>query len=529
MAGLHQVDNATADPDSKQDEGQHLIDLSASIPRRRPYRQGEEAPDPPAGGCAASAPAGPVVVGRKHGEGEMSRPRLVLAALFILLGSLVGAPEAAFQARDPGVRGGVPGAGDPLPGLTASQLAVFQAGKEDFEEVEGVGDGLGPRFNLDSCAGCHTQPAVGGTSPAVNPQVAVATAFGASNAVPFFVTHDGPVREARYKYKPDGARDGGVRALFVVNGRADGTGDASGCNIQQEDFPGQAARGNLIFRIPTPVFGAGLIEQIPDSVIVANQAATARQGSRLGVRGRPHRIRLDDGTTNVNGNDGTIARFGWKAQNKSLLLFSGEAYNVEMGISNELFQTERDETPNCQYAPTPNDITNTDGVTGIETLSAIEKFAFFMRFLAPPTPSTTTPGGATSIANGRTLFQQVGCALCHTPTLTTGYSAVEALSNKPVNLYSDLLLHSMGPGLADDIVQAQAGPDEFRTPPLWGLGQRIFLLHDGRTTDLIEAIRAHRSGGSTKFPASEANVVVDNFNRLGEAQKQDLLNFLRSL
>lgn len=104
-----------------------------------------------------------------------------------------------------------------------------------------------------------------------------------------------------------------------------------------------------------------------------------------------------------------------------------------------------------------------------------------------------------------------------------------ALSNKPVNLYSDLLLHRMGPGLADDIVQVQAGPDEFRTAPLWGLGQRLFFLHDGRTRDLIEAIQAHRSGSSQRFPASEANAVIDNFNRLGEAQKQDLLNFLRSL
>jgi CxxC motif-containing protein (DUF1111 family) len=152
-----------------------------------------------------------------------------------------------------------------------------------------------------------------------------------------------------------------------------------------------------------------------------------------------------------------------------------------------------------------------------------------MRFLAPPTPSLTTPGGAPSIANGRTLFQRIGCALCHTPTLTTGYSAVEALRDKPVPLYSDLLLHNMGPGLADDIVQAQAGPDEFRTAPLWGLGQRIFFLHDGRTTNLLEAIRAHKSGASARFPASEANAVVDSFNRLSEVQKQDLLNFLRSL
>jgi CxxC motif-containing protein (DUF1111 family) len=346
--------------------------------------------------------------------------------------------------------------------------------------------------------------------------------------VPSFLQADGPVREVRFKYKPDGTRDGGVHNLFVISGRVDQSGDASGCNIRQEDFAAQARAGNLTFRIPTPVFGAGLIEQIPDSVIVANQAANASRKGTLGIRGRPHRVPLN-GTTNLSGNDGTVARFGWKAQNKSLLLFSGEAYNVEMGISNELFQTERDETPNCQFAPAPNDITNAEAASAVDGLSAIEKFAHFMRFLAPPTPSAGTPGGAASIANGRGLFQSVGCALCHTPTLRTGNAAVAALRNQPVNLYSDLLLHNMGPGLADDIVQVQAGPDEFRTAPLWGLGQRLFFLHDGRTSDLGEAIQAHASRSNGKFRASEANEVIAAYNRLGEQQKQDVLNFLRSL
>jgi CxxC motif-containing protein (DUF1111 family) len=148
---------------------------------------------------------------------------------------------------------------------------------------------------------------------------------------------------------------------------------------------------------------------------------------------------------------------------------------------------------------------------------------------APPTPSPNTPGGATSISNGQSLFVNTGCALCHTPALMTGNSTVAALRNQTVNLFSDLLVHGMGPGLADDILQGGAQGDEFRTSPLWGLGQRIFFLHDGRTTDLIEAIRAHMSAGNAKFGASEANAVVNNFNQLSERQKQDLLNFLRSL
>ena len=166
-----------------------------------------------------------------------------------------------------------------------------------------------------------------------------------------------------------------------------------------------------------------------------------------------------------------------------------------MGISNELFQTERDETAGCLFSTSPNSITHPEATTPIDALSAIEKFAFFMRLLAPPAPSASVPGGATSITNGKALFASVGCALCHTPSFTTGNAAVAALRNKPVNLYSDLLVHDMGDGLADGISQGQAGPREFRTAPLWGLGQRIFFLHDGRTSDLVAAIRAHQSAG----------------------------------
>ena len=307
---------------------------------------------------------------------------------------------------------------------------MFDAGKADFAEEEIVADGLGPRFNLDSCAGCHLQPAVGGSSPKVNPQVTVAKAFGGLNHVPSFIKVDGPVREARFRYKPDGSRDGGVHALFVISGRVDGPdSDASGCSIRQEDFEAEVARNNIVFRIPTPTFGLGLVEQIPDSAINANARADSATKTSYGIGGRAHRL-LPTGNPNRNGNDGTIARFGWKAQNKSLLLFSGEAYNVEMGITNELFQSERDETPNCQFAPTPNNITNTDGQTAAEALSGIEKFAAFMRFLAPATPSTTGPGTSASRQHGKGLFVSTGCALCHTPSFITGDSSVAALSGQ---------------------------------------------------------------------------------------------------
>src|SRR5262245_33337719 len=176
----------------------------------------------------------------------------VLAASTLLSGSAL--TQTFTGPRDPGVRGGAAGAGGALPGLTAGQAAFFDVGKDDFAEAEGVGDGLGPRFNLDGCGGCHAQPATGGTSPAVNPQVAVATAFGARNVVPSFITLDGPIRETRFKFKRDGTPDGIVHALYVISGRVDDTGDASGCNIKQEDFAAQLMRNNVIFRIPTPLF-----------------------------------------------------------------------------------------------------------------------------------------------------------------------------------------------------------------------------------------------------------------------------------
>jgi CxxC motif-containing protein (DUF1111 family) len=441
---------------------------------------------------------------------------LVFAVVGVAITGWRSAPYAdLFHASDPGVRGGPAGAGDPIAGLTARQLEFFQSGKDDFEEADGIVEGLGPRMNLDSCAGCHGQPATGGTSPAVNPQVAFASKDGGTDQVPFFIKLNGPVREARFQYNHDGSRDGGVHNTATITGRA----GAAGCVLAQPDFGAEAARNNLIFRIPSPVFGAGLIEAISDGAIAANLAANAGVKAAFGISGR----------TNNNGNDGTITRFGWKAQNKSLLLFSAEAYNVEMGISNELFQTEREEKAACQFVDVPNSVTDPAVTTTPAGLSAIEKFAFFQRFLAPPTPSTTLPGGSASIGRGRSLFGSTGCALCHTPSLTSGDSPVTALNHQPVNLFSDLALHAMGPGLADDILQGAAQGDEFRTAPLWGLGKRIFFLHDGRTRDLIEAIQAHKSAGNAQFRASEANAVINNFSQLNESQTQDLLNFLRSL
>jgi len=446
--------------------------------------------------------------------------KITSSVLALLLFGAAVSLYAGFIATDPGVRGDPPGAGGPIDGLSFFEKLFFDAGLEAFKEVQsvqgedlvpGTEPGLGPRFNLDNCAGCHAQPEVGGTSPSKNPQVDVANKEGATNDLPDFIRLHGPVREARFKFNPNGTRDGGVHDLFTISGRH----DATGCNISQPDFDAAAAQNNLIFRIPTPVFGAGLIQSIDDDTILANKNSQSLAKLLLGISGRP----------NTNANDGTITRFGWKAQVKSLGIFSGEAYNVEQGVTNELFPQERDETAGCLFNTTPENHTNFDATQPTEVPSDAVKFALFMSFLAPPAPASDTP----STINGRRLFKEIGCALCHTPYLHTGNVSSPALRGKQANLFSDLLLHNMGPKLADNILQGNAKGDEFRTAPLWGLGQRIFFLHDGRTSDLREAIQAHASHGNLEFGPSEANRVIAIFNALGEAQKQDILNFLRGL
>jgi len=459
-----------------------------------------------------------------------------------------GSPNAQFfGARDPGPRAGTVDAGQPLSGLTGQQRALFITGQDAFEEVGSVlgsrgvpntDEGLGPRFNSVSCGSCHAQPAVGGTSPSTrafpnvgpNPQIAAATAEGATNRIPFFITADGPVREARFKRVVSNGQltstlDGGVHALFTITGRRDATnvvgatGRAQTCRLSQPDFDLARRLDNIEFRIPTPTFGAGLIENISERTILDNLNSQGSDKRNLGISGRPNR----------NGNDGTITKFGWKAQNISLVMFSGEAYNVEQGATNELFPVERPSPgevlpPECFFNGTPEDSTNTEDA-GESPHGDLILFAAFMRFLAPPTPSTTSPGGSASIQRGAALFRDtVKCALCHTPSLPVAWSSLtRSVGPRQANLYSDLLLHDMGSGLADGVNQGVATGSEFRTAPLWGLGQRVFFLHDGRTKDLEEAIAAH--GGRD----SEARGTVDLYNRLSESDKQHVLNFLRSL
>jgi len=506
----------------------------------------------------------------RKGIGQAGRT-LVVALLLIggVTTAVLGQNHGLFRAKDPGPRPN-PSSAIPMPvaGLNQNEAALFNEGLLRVSELEGSCDtcsqqptsvppidpdpnnpfsptslvnsaGMSPVFNADQCFICHSQPLIGGSTPAHSPAEKIAHRLGGINTVPSFEEPDGPFREVRFKFHPDGTRDGGVHSLFTLRGRS----DTPGCTLQQPDFDKAVRERNVAFRIPLQLFGLGLIESIQDSAILKNMNSDLEAKRELGIAGHP----------NMVPNNGTISRFGWKAQNGSITIFAGEAYNVEMGISNDEFPIGRSEDPSCNVVYEPFDIPRTEDSlfeNPVKIMPAWIMFAEFMRFLQAPQPAPLTP----SAQHGKELFTKVGCAMCHTPSFQTlgtpdpqnereeiGPHSV-ALRGQTVSLFSDLLVHHMGATLADNVIQGNAGPDEFRTTPLWGLGQRLFFLHDGRTNDLLVAIQDHFSrrfsdGGdnpskdshSFLYDASEANAIIERFNSLSEPEKQAILNFLRSL
>ncbi len=358
-----------------------------------------------------------------------------------------------------------------VPGLEPLEQAAFSVGLAEFIEVETVEDGLGPVFNGKSCAECHAVPSVGGSEP--NQGVARETRIGRLfNGV--FDPLDGSVSVNR---------GGGLLQQRAIN--------LPGCPLKGEVVPPEATFVSL--RISTPLFGAGLMEAIPEATIVEN-------ASRNG--GRPNRVfNPDTGLTE-------LGRFGWKAQVATLHQFAGDAYLNEMGVTNPSFPHEN--LPQGQPIPTGCDTVADPEDDG----SGVTAFTNFMRFLAPAPRRPVTD----QVQQGEQVFSEIGCASCHVPTMRTGLNSVAALSNKPVNLFSDLLLHDIGTG--DGIAQGQATGSEFRTAPLWGLSRRDRFMHDGRSKSTEDAILRH--GG-------EARNAVNGFGGLSPSDHDALLAFLGSL
>ena len=364
--------------------------------------------------------------------------------------------------------------GDPLPGVTPNEFTEFRLGLDDFSEVETAEDGLGPSFNGTSCAACHNVPAIGGTSLIAETRAAYRDASGAFSGL------DG-----------DGNT---LMHLFSVPPHQ--------CQPAAPDDVNVFAR-----RVPIPVFGAGLVEAIPDETILALEDPADRNGD--GVRGRAA-IVMDVATGTRR-----VGRFGWKAQQATLLAFAGDAYRNEMGITNDLFPREyaygvtAARMSQCDLRPDPEDVRNP-----LTNRRGIDNFEAFMRFLAPIARGPVDEG----VRDGERIFQAIGCATCHVPALTTGPSVNPLFNRKSVPLFSDLLLHDVGTG--DGIPQAAAKPEEIRTPALWGLRLRRPLLHDGSAATIEEAIARH---------LREGELARRGFLQLREEDRARLLAFLRSL
>jgi CxxC motif-containing protein (DUF1111 family) len=417
----------------------------------------------------------------------MSIPGTLLSASLALV--LAGGCAADMSDGDPGDLGsseasGDPQAqtapGDPLPGLTAEQLAAFQTGLEDFAEIEEADEGLGPIFNNTGCGVCHDQAAVGGAST----QNLVEVRFGLTGA-------DG-------SFDPLSQFGGSLQQLAGI-----GTPELAGCEeiaFAQETIPAEA--NTTAGRLTQPLFGIGLVDNVPDAVL--QDLAAAERELTPGTAGRVSIV------TNLTTGQEDVGRFGWKAAVASVADFSGDAYLNEMGITNPLFPTEScfngdcELTARCDPAPDPED----DG-------TALTNFTNFMTFLAP-LPRLPIEGEARV---GAGVFGAIGCANCHTPALVTGANSIAALDQKTFFPFSDFLLHDMG-SLGDGIVQGNAGAREMRTAPLWGARFRTAFLHDGRASSLYDAILAH---------AGQGQAARDKFAALSSSSKSALLAFLNTL
>lgn len=377
----------------------------------------------------------------------------------------------AGQQPGPAQLGSIPG--DPLAGLKPEEFELFRLGLEDFLEVEEAAEGLGPVFNGLSCAQCHAIPAIGGSG------LVMETRAG--------ILHD----DGTFEELPGGSNF----QMFAIP-----------THSLQPAIPPQA--NSVAHRKSLPLFGGGLVEAVPDETFMVMSDPEDADGD--GISGRAARV--------VDRNSGRIrvGRFGWKAQQATLLMFGAEAYRDEMGITNDLFPSEA-----CPYGvdcnflefidPVPDPEDEPEILTG---LRGIDNFDNFMRFLGPPPRGPITP----EVRAGEDVFRSLGCQSCHVESMQTGPSSSAALSNQRFHPYGDFLLHDIGTG--DGIGQADAGPEEIRTMPLWGLRWRGPFLHDGRAPTLDEAIRAHDA---------EALLSRGRYQELTEEARRELIAFLKSL
>ena len=361
-----------------------------------------------------------------------------------------------------------PKLGDPLAGLTPTERARFDQGQQVFNREFTPQTGLGPLFNSTSCAECHEDPVPGGPGDEVEVHVAALLPGGVCDLL---VAKGGPVIQQQ-----------ATPALKAALG------------IDREPVPPEAT--TQARRSSPDVFGFGLLDTVPDATILARADPDDRD--KDGISGRPNRFF-----------DGRVGRFGRKALVPTLREFSDGAFVIEQGITNPAVPDEG----TIGGDPIPDGV---DPVPEPEIdQNAIDATHAYVSFLAPPSP--LEPSKAAK--QGEQVFASIRCDACHVPKLRTGDSPVKALRNKEVGAYTDLLLHDMGEDLAD-ICFGLALPSEFRTEPLMGLRLQQTFLHDGRARSVEQAIRLHGGEGAASR---------DRFSALSEADRQALLEFLKSL
>ncbi|HEY1434105.1 MAG TPA: di-heme oxidoredictase family protein [Thermoanaerobaculia bacterium] len=388
----------------------------------------------------------------------------IAAAVFVVL---------ALAALTPiGSSSSTPDFGQPLGGLTADQLARFQAGLSEFNSVETVEEGIGPVFNDVSCASCHSLAAVGGASAILE------TRFGTTG--------------------PDGLFD----PLTQWGGsliQKQGIGAAVSCEYLAEIVPPEATI--VAARRTTALFGLGLVDAVPDATFQA--IAQEEAFNPDGITGVVSMV------TDIATGQTVVGKFGWKGQNPNLFQFAGDAYLNEMGITNPQFPNENCPQGDCaSLSCNPAPGLNDDG-------EGVQEFADFMTFLAPPPRGPITA----QTALGELVFRGVGCAGCHRTVMRTGPNGVAALNKVVFHPYSDFLLHDMG-ALGDGITQNLATGHLMRTAPLWGARKLTTFLHDGRATTLDAAILAHDG---------QARKARDRYAGLPGYKKTLLAAFLNSL
>lgn len=399
---------------------------------------------------------------------------LRLAAAMLMLAPLTGSGCSRLLTT-------APAPGDqldaPLDGLSADERAGFLRGDAEFARAHSMTDGLGPIFNEVSCAGCHSGDGRGSLAN-------ILTRFSM-----------------------------GADLLLHLGGP----------QLQDRAIPGATPERlppgvEVSRRLPPPVFGVGLLEAIPADSLVALADPLDADGD--GISGRVHWVTPPEfmPTTEPGGGAGlAVGRFGRKAQTSTLLQQTVDAYHQDMGITTDFRPVENTNPTSGAASDAADRVADPELPAHV-----VRSVVTYLRLLAPPAPGAMTSRRTL----GRERFLSAGCGGCHVPTLRTGPSASAALARRDVVLYSDLLLHDMGDGLADGRPDGDASGREWRTTPLWGLrvardfmdGQ-LFLLHDGRARSVEQAIRLH--GG-------EARSARDVFVGLSADERAALLDFVES-